>query len=79
MVCLAFPFIGQGKDPGYTTEREKEEKKKEKKQRRRQPQAYAALLLRGCVLQVLQMTMKVCACCGYVHLWRYRRSSPSWT
>jgi hypothetical protein len=46
MGCPAFPFIDQGKDQGYTREREKEEKKEEEKRRRREPRGIAALLHR---------------------------------
>jgi hypothetical protein len=53
MGCPAFPFVDQGKDLGYTREREKEEKKEEKKQRRREPWGCTALLLHRWVLLVL--------------------------
>jgi hypothetical protein len=60
MECLAFPFIDQGKDLGYTTERE--EKKKENNQEEGSPGAMLPFSSRRCVLLVLQTIMEAHAC-----------------
>jgi hypothetical protein len=57
MGCPAFPFIGQGKDSGYTRERDRERERRKRKteereKQRRQPRGYAALSSCKCVLLV---------------------------
>jgi hypothetical protein len=73
MGCLAFPFIDQGKDLGYTRERMKKEKKQ-----RREPWGCAVLLCRW-VLLVIQSTMKVCTHHNLVRHQCYRQALPSWS
>jgi hypothetical protein len=75
MGLLAFPFMGQGRDPGYKSEGERG-KEKERSDGVDSPGATPPS---GRVLRVLQTTMEARACCGYVRLRRYRRASLFWS